>query len=89
MADFSGGVFKLNDNKAGLSDLEGLSKDDVSRIITEASEGSRFHENKKQKHKVIEERIEAKKAILQKASADELREARLKVWRVLHYSTGD
>lgn len=80
MAEFAGGVFRLNDNKAGLSQLEGgLSKEQVGRILTEASEGSAFYENKKQRHKATEDKIRAKKAKLQHATLEELQEALLKV----------
>ncbi|XP_055357173.1 DNA polymerase kappa-like [Paramacrobiotus metropolitanus] len=83
MADFSGGMFRLNDNKAGLSQMDGLSKDDISRILTEASKGSLFHENKKVKHKLIEERIASKKDVLAKASAEDFAEAERKAKRLI------
>ena len=66
MAEFSGGVLRLNEHKAGLSQLQdgGKSKEEISKILTAASEGSPFYTNKKLKHQVIEQRIAVKKSWL-------------------------
>jgi impB/mucB/samB family len=79
MAELRGGVLYLNDHKAGLSDLDGNSKEEVSRILTEASMGSPFFENKKLKHQAIQQRIALKKKLLEEASAEEFSEALRKV----------
>ncbi|OQV23424.1 DNA polymerase kappa [Hypsibius exemplaris] len=84
MAEFCGGALRLNDNKAGLCQEEGgLSKEDVSRILTEASEGSPFFENKKQRHQVIERRITAQQKILADASEEERNDALVKADQLL------
>lgn len=75
MADFTSDGFCLNDNKAGLSQMEGHSKEDIAKILTKHSEGSKFYQNKKQRHQATEQRIAQKKKILEEASPADYNDA--------------
>ncbi|CAG0914051.1 unnamed protein product [Notodromas monacha] len=76
----AGTLMELNDNKAGMADLD---KEKISRIIEEASKGSKFYDHKKKQ----QERIDAKIAdLLRKKKAiteEQLKNASAKVGQIV------
>ena len=63
--------------------MDGYSKEDIVKIFTKHSEGSKFYDNKKQRHQAIEERIAQKTKVLQEASASDLNDAVKKVSSII------
>ena len=67
----------------GLLQIDGHYKEDTATILTEHFTDSEFHENKKQRHQTIEERIAQKKKVLLEASAANLNDAEKKVRSII------
>ncbi|XP_045156541.2 DNA polymerase kappa-like [Mercenaria mercenaria] len=70
----------LNDNKAG---MEGLDKDRINQIIHEASKGSKFYENERQKEEQMKRRIEEQRQKIHQISAEQLRQGTVEADRLL------
>ncbi|NXD27623.1 POLK polymerase, partial [Spelaeornis formosus] len=66
----------LNDNKAGMQDLD---KEKINKIIMEATKGSKFYENELKKDQQVNQRIGKMMQIKEKITAQQLLRAQLQV----------
>ncbi|XP_060582117.1 DNA polymerase kappa-like, partial [Ruditapes philippinarum] len=70
----------LNDNKAG---MEGLDKERINQIIHEASKGSKFYENERQKEEQMKRRIEEQRQKIKQISVEQLRQGTIEADKLL------
>ncbi|GAA6109047.1 DNA polymerase kappa [Tachysurus ichikawai] len=66
----------LNDNKAGMQDLD---KDKINKIILETSKGSRFYDNELKKERQVNQRIERMMRYKAKVTEQQIQKAQAEV----------